>query len=83
MFKTLKSKILAIAIAVLAVITVVFMAYSYVFESRTKPLVMDYYSGYIEVFKDEINNDIIKIENNSKDLALIGNLFYKTDKTLI
>lgn len=82
MFKTLKSKILAIAIAVLAVITVVFMAYAYAFESRTKPLVMDYYSGYIEVFKDEINNDIIKIENNSKDLALIGNLFYKTDKNL-
>ena len=82
MFKTIKSKILAIAIAVLTVIIFVFMAYAYTFESRTKPLVLDYYSGYIEVLKDEINNDIIEIENNAKDLALIGNLFYTTDRNI-
>ena len=82
MFKTLKSKILAITIAVLAVITFVFMAYAYVFESKTKPLILDYYSRHIEVLKNGINNDIIKIENNSKGLALIGNLFYKTDKSV-
>ena len=82
MFKTLKSKILAIAITLLAVITIVFMVYAYVFENKTKPLVLDYYSRHIEVLKDEINNDIIKIENNSKGLALIGGLFYKTDKSV-
>ena len=82
MFKTLKSKILAIAIAVLAVITVVFMVFAYTFESKTKPLVLDYYSRYIEVLKDEINDNIIKIENNSKGLALIGGLFYRTDKSI-
>ena len=82
MFKTLKSKILAIAIVVLAVITVVFLAFGYTFEAKTKPLIMDYYSRYIEVLKDEINDDIIKIENNSKGLALIGGLFYKTDKSV-
>ena len=79
MFKTLKSKILAIAIVFLAVITVIFMAFGYVFETKTKPLVLDYYSRYIEVLKDEINADIIKIENNAKGLALIGGLFYRTD----
>ena len=82
MFKTVKSKILAIAIIVLAAIIFVFMAYAYIFENKTKPLLLDYYSRYIEVLKDDINNDIIKLENNSKDLALIGNLFYKTDKNI-
>ncbi len=82
MFKTLKSKILAIAIAVLAVITIVFMTFAYIFESKTKPLVIDYYSRHIEVLKDEINDDIIRIENNSKGLALIGGLFYRTDKSV-
>lgn len=82
MFKTLKSKILAIAITLLAVITIVFMVYAYVFENKTKPLILDYYSRHIEVLKDGINNDIIKIESNSKDLALIGSLFYKTDKSV-
>lgn len=81
-FKTLKSKILGISIAILAVITLVFLTYCYVFEDKTKPLVLDYYSRYIEVLKDEINDDIIKIENNSKGLALIGNLFYRTDKSV-
>lgn len=82
MFKTLRSKILAIAITVLAVITVVFMVFAFIFENKTKPLVLDYYSRYIEVLKDEINDDIIKIENNSKDLALVGGLFYRTDKSV-
>ena len=82
MFKTIKSKIFVIAITVLAVISIVFAGYAYVFETNTKPLILDYYSRYIEVLKDEINNDIIKIENNSKDLALVGSLFYKTDKSI-
>ena len=82
MFKTLKSKILAIAITFMAVIISVFTVYAYIFEINTKPLVLDYYSRYIEVLKDEINDDIIKIENNSKGLALIGSLFYKTDKSV-
>ena len=82
MFKTLKSKILAIAIAVLTVITIAFLSFAYTFENKTKPLVIDYYSRYIEVLKDEINDDIIKIENNSKGLALIGGLFYRTDKSV-
>ena len=82
MFKTVKSKILAIAIAVLAVIIFLFTAYAYVFEIKTKPLILDYYSRYIEVLKDESNDDIIKIGNNSKGLALIGGLFYRTDKSV-
>ena len=82
MFKTLKSKILAIAVTVLAVITVVFMVFAYTFEIKTKPLIIDYYSRHIEVLKDKINDNIIKIENNSKDLALIGSLFYRTDRSI-
>ena len=82
MFKTLKSKIIAIAITTFAIITVVFTGYAYVFEINTNPLILDYYSRYIEVLKDEINKDVVKIENNSKDLALIGSLFYKTDKSV-
>ena len=82
MFKTLKSKILAIAITVFAVIIFVFLFFAYGFEIKTKPLILDYYSRHIEVLKDGINNEIIKIENNAKGLALIGNLFYRTDKSI-
>ena len=82
MFKTVKSKILAIAIAVLAVIMFVFFTFAYTFERHTKPLMFNYYSRFIEVLKDDINDDLIKIDNNAKDLALIGSLFYKTDKSV-
>lgn len=82
MFKTLKSKILAITITVLAVVVLVFMGFSYVFESKTTPLIIDYYSRYIEVLKEDIDDDIINISNNAKDLALIGSLFHGTDKSI-
>ena len=82
MFKTLKSKILAITITVLAVIVLVFMGFSYVFESKTTPLIIDYYSRYIEVLKEDIDSDIINISNNAKGLALIGRLFYTTDRSI-
>ena len=80
MLKTVKSKILAIVTSVLAVIVFVFFTFAYTFERHTKPLMYNYYSRFIEVLKDNVNDDIIKIENNAKDLALIGNLFYKIDK---
>lgn len=82
MFKTVKSKILAIAIAVLTVIIFVFFTFAYTFERHTKPLIFNYYSRFIEVLKDDINDDIIKVESNAKGLALIGSLFYKTDKSV-
>ncbi len=82
MFKTLKSKILAITITVLAVMILVFMGFSYVFESKTTPLIIDYYSRYIEVLKEDIDDDIINISNNAKGLALIGSLFYNTDRSV-
>jgi len=82
LFKTLKSKILAIAMSVLTVIMFVFLAFAYTFEHHTKPLMFNFYSRFIEVLKDDINDDIIKIENNAKGLALIGGLFYKTDKSV-
>lgn len=82
MFKTLKSKILAITITVLAVIILVFMGFSYVFETKTTPLIIDYYSRYIEVLKEDIDDDIINISNNAKGLALIGSLFYSTDRSI-
>ncbi len=80
MFKTIKSKILAITILMLAVLLAAFACYGIVFRMKTKQLMLQGYSFSIDKFAYEINEKIIDFENNSEDLALLGNLFYRTDR---
>lgn len=80
MFKTVKSKILAITILMLAVLMAAFACFGIVFRMKTKQLMLQGYSFSINKFAYEINEKIIDFENNSEDLALLGTLFYKTDR---
>ena len=78
--KTLKSKILTIAISTLAILIVAFSCYADVFKVKTKQLMLQNYGLSMNTFVNNINSEISKMEDNSRDLALIGNLYYKTDR---
>ncbi len=81
MFKTIKSRILAITILMLAVLMAAFACYGIVFRMKTKQLMLQNYSFSINKFAYELNEKIIDFENNSEDLSLIGYLFYQTDRS--
>ena len=80
-FKTLKSKILTIAISTLAILIIAFSCYADVFKVKTKQLMLQNYSLSLNTFVYDINQQISKMEDNSRDLALIGKLYYKTDRS--
>ena len=79
-FKTLKSKILAIAIVTLTILLAAFTCYASIFKVKTQQLMQQNYGLSINAFVNKINKNILQIEDNSRELALIGSLFYKTDK---
>ena len=82
MFKTIKSKILILAFIMLAVLMVAFVCYVGVFRMKTKQLMLKNYAFSINSFTQQLDEKVIKSEDNSRDLALIGNLFYKTDRSV-
>ena len=82
MFKTVKSKILITAVIMLAFLMSAFVCYTIVSRMKTKQLMVQNYVLSIDKFVQDINQKIIKYEDNSRDLARIGGLFYKTDKSI-
>ena len=80
MFKTVKSRVLATIILMLAVLMTAFICFGIVVRMKTKQLMLQGYSYSINNFAYEINEKIIDFENNSEDLALLGTLFYRTDR---
>ena len=82
MFKSLKSKILAISIVMLTFLMLVFLFHTMISRMKTKQLMVQNYGFSIEAsFLNDINERIVKLEDNLKSLALIGNLFYRTDRS--
>ena len=82
MFKTVKSKILITAIIMLAFLMSAFACYTVISRMKTKQLMVQNYVFSIDKFVQDINKKIIRYEDNSRDLARIGSLFYKTDKSV-
>ena len=82
MFKTVKSKILLIIIFMLAVQMLAFVCYVNVFREKTEDLMLSNYKYSINKFVQEIDSKVLRLEDNSRDLALIGSLFYKTDRSV-
>ena len=80
MFKTIRSKILVVMLLMLAVLMSAFLCYTYIFRDKTKKLMLKNYSLSINTFVHELDKNILTFEDNARDLALIGSLFYKTDK---
>ena len=79
-FKTLKSKILAIAISTLAILIIAFGCYADIFRTKTEQLMLQNYGLSLNTFVFDLNQQISNLEDNSRDLALIGKLYYKTDR---
>ena len=83
MFKTVRSKILAIAILMLAFLMSASIFHVYFARMSTKQLMVQNYKFSITAsqFVQEIKNRIITTEDNLKSLSLIGSLYYKTDRS--
>lgn len=82
MFKTIKSKILFITIMFIAVMMATVLCYTAIARMKTKQLMLKNYAFSINSFVQEIDEKILRMEDNSRDLALIGKLFYRTDKSI-
>ena len=81
MFKTIKSKILIIAFIMLAVLILAFIIYVGIFRMKMKQLMLQNYAYSVNSFVQQIDEKVIMMQDNSKDLALLGSLFYQTDRS--
>ena len=82
MFKTIKSKILITAVIMLTVLMSAFFCYTVISRMKTKQLMVQNYVFSVDKFVQDINKKIIRYEDNVLDLARIGSLFYRTDKSI-
>ena len=80
MFKTIKAKIVITLIVMLAFLMSVFACHTIISRMKTKQLMVQNYGFSIHNFTEEINDRVAKTENNLNGLALIGGLFYRTDR---
>lgn len=82
MFKTIKSKIIITVILMLTFIMFAFACYAFVSRMKTKQLMVQNYGYSINAsFLEDINDRIFKLEDNLKSFALIGSLYYRTDRS--
>ena len=80
MLKTLKSKILVTSVIMLAFLMSAFALYTVVSRMKTKQLMVQNYGFSINSFTEEIDDRVLNAQNNLNGLALIGGLFYRTDR---
>lgn len=81
MFKTIRAKVIIAAILMLALLMSAFAWHTIISRMKTKQLMVQNYKFSISSFVEEINDSILETENNLNGLALIGNLFYRTDRS--
>ena len=81
MFKTVKSRILITAILMLAILMLAFGCHAVISRMKTKQLMVQNYKFSIRSFVEEINDGVLESENNLNGLALIGGLYYRTDRS--
>ncbi|MBO6087537.1 SpoIIE family protein phosphatase [bacterium] len=67
-------------VVTLAVLLAAFFCYAVIFRMRTKQLMLKNFAFSLNSYIQKIDEDVLAIEDNSNDLALIGNLFYSTDR---
>ncbi len=79
-FNTVKSKIILISALMLVTLSLLLSFFAYLYLQNGKTLLLRGFSYHISNFAQKINKDIIRIEDNAKDLALQGSMFNKIDK---
>lgn len=77
---TIKSKITMITVLMLVTLSILLSVFSNIYYQHSKKLLLTGTSFSIADFAQNINKEILRIEDNSKDLALHGELFYQIDK---
>ncbi|MBQ7449947.1 SpoIIE family protein phosphatase [bacterium] len=82
MFKTIKSKFLVWTFVMLAVLMLAFVSYIGIFRMKMKQLMIQNYGNSINAFVQQLDDKVIRAVDNSKDLALLGSLYYKTDRSI-
>ena len=80
MFNTIKSKIVLIAVFMLITLSVLLCVFTFFYMKTGKSLILTGTTHSISVFAKNINKEVVRIEDNAKDLDLHGALFYKIDK---
>lgn len=80
MFNTIKSKITLISFLTLLALCLLCTTFSYLYLKSAKNLIIKGASHSIATLAQNINKEIIRIEDNAKDLALQGEMFYYIDK---
>ncbi|MBP3820278.1 SpoIIE family protein phosphatase [bacterium] len=80
MKKTLKSEIITITLSMLLILFVVFALFAFLYYKDTELLMLNFTSKNIMTYANNINKEVIKIEKNAYDLALMGELYYKFDR---
>lgn len=75
MFNTIKSKMILISTAMLLILSIVLGLFTFLYYKHTKAIILKAGSVTISVFAQEVNKNIIKMENNARDLALIGEIY--------
>ncbi len=81
MFKTIRSKILFMSVLMLTVLMFAFACYTLISRMKTKQLMVQNYGDSVNSFVRDLDERIVKSEDNLKSLALIGGLFYRTDRS--
>ena len=76
MFNTIKSKILIIVISTFVVLISVLSIFSFISFKNSEQLIIQSYFYSTSVLVQNLNKEIIMIENNAKDVALLGKLHY-------
>lgn len=81
MFRTIRAKVIIAAIIMLTFLMSAFACHTIISRMKTKQLMVQNYVYSLDSFAEDIKFRIIKTEDNLKGLALIGGLFYRTDRS--
>lgn len=79
MFSSIKNKILTITFSMLIALIIVLLGFTYVYYQNSKNILILSCSKEIRGFAEDINKKIAGIEIDTKDLALIGEIYAKIE----
>ena len=80
MFNSIKSKITILTFSLLLVLGVVVIAAAVMAFYNDKELIIAGNKASITAFEKQLNTEIIKLEQNAQDLALMGEIYYQKGK---
>ena len=80
MFKTIRAKILFITFSMLTVLSIVFVSFILIMFGNVRELLITSCDYTVSAFTRDVNKDIIRIESNVLDLALLGEMYYSYGK---